>query len=336
MQATITFLLSEQAQRAAMVATGQPVTRKQSITIDVAAEDLQYYPIASDGSITVDLVNGTHIAAHRVNVGPFAGPPSIPDLVRAAIAEEEATKQKKQAERDENLADQLAAVERFMADPAMRVSTGAGYVYIGATRVDRDANEFHPACPRWEEMLPEAVRRNTIDADARKAKETDEQAAKVVKEEKDRAKEVAKTDFIRAWIAEHGTPSQQVRSASDMLCRDEAIRAMADATFARLSSVGTEYTKNLRPHHECTNEECNAEDCQVKYSVEDSVDCLSEGEYYRYAAIETAMPKAEYVLRTRSAVHDCSHSPSCTSGEIHTCLVKQPVGPLVLQREYVL
>lgn len=38
MQATITYLLSEQAQKAAILATGQPVARKQSTTIDVTEQ----------------------------------------------------------------------------------------------------------------------------------------------------------------------------------------------------------------------------------------------------------------------------------------------------------
>ena len=40
MQATVTYLLSEQAQRAQMAATGQPVARTQTMTIELTPGDL--------------------------------------------------------------------------------------------------------------------------------------------------------------------------------------------------------------------------------------------------------------------------------------------------------
>ena len=57
MQATITYLLTEQAQRAQMAATGQPVARKQVVVEELPLEFLAspYTAIAADGSITVDL-----------------------------------------------------------------------------------------------------------------------------------------------------------------------------------------------------------------------------------------------------------------------------------------
>ena len=55
MQATITYLLTEQAQRAAMAATGQPVSRKQIHTIEVTGADLPYLTVASEGQLSRDL-----------------------------------------------------------------------------------------------------------------------------------------------------------------------------------------------------------------------------------------------------------------------------------------
>jgi hypothetical protein len=55
MQATITYLLTEQAQRAQMAATGQPVARKQTMTIEVSAEDLPLLDVSHEGVAYLDL-----------------------------------------------------------------------------------------------------------------------------------------------------------------------------------------------------------------------------------------------------------------------------------------
>ncbi|MGB7602106.1 MAG: hypothetical protein WBM24_17490, partial [Candidatus Sulfotelmatobacter sp.] len=57
MQATITYQITEQAQRAAMAATGQPVTRKQTVTeqIDNGLVNHHLATVKSDGSIEFDL-----------------------------------------------------------------------------------------------------------------------------------------------------------------------------------------------------------------------------------------------------------------------------------------
>ena len=55
MQATITYLLTEQTQRAQMAATGQPVARKQTMTIDVPVEDLPLCKITETGEASIEL-----------------------------------------------------------------------------------------------------------------------------------------------------------------------------------------------------------------------------------------------------------------------------------------
>ena len=54
MQATVTYLLTEQAQRAQMAATGQPAARKQTMTIEVTADDLPLCKVAEDGTLSID------------------------------------------------------------------------------------------------------------------------------------------------------------------------------------------------------------------------------------------------------------------------------------------
>ena len=63
MQATIAYLLTEQAQRAQMAATGQPVARKQTTTEDIPS-DLITHPlvqIGESGEMLVDLSRDTGI-----------------------------------------------------------------------------------------------------------------------------------------------------------------------------------------------------------------------------------------------------------------------------------
>jgi hypothetical protein len=57
MQATITYCLTEAAQRAQMAATGQPIARKHTTLEDVPPEVLMspYCAISEDGCLTLDL-----------------------------------------------------------------------------------------------------------------------------------------------------------------------------------------------------------------------------------------------------------------------------------------
>ncbi len=61
----------------------------------------------------------------------------------------------------------------------------------------------------------------------------------------------------------------------------------------------------------------------------------TETEKLRAAATEllSAMETCHY-CSTHSASHDCQHSPNCGAGENHSVMVKVPVGPFTLQREY--
>ncbi len=63
MQATITYLLTEQAQRAQMAATGQPVARKQTHTIDITPEDLPLLDVDAEGRVYLDLATPVQISS---------------------------------------------------------------------------------------------------------------------------------------------------------------------------------------------------------------------------------------------------------------------------------
>ncbi len=77
--------------------------------------------------------------------------------------------------------------------------------------------------------------------------------------------------------------------------------------------------------------------CGIRFECEDKCDCLSESEFDRLSALKRSLPDtAVYVLRTRTAIHDCDHNPGCHHGTRHTVMAKITVGPFTLQREYVL
>ena len=61
MQATITYLLTEQAQRAQMAATGQPVARKQVKTVEITADQLPLLAMAEDGTPYLDISRSLEI-----------------------------------------------------------------------------------------------------------------------------------------------------------------------------------------------------------------------------------------------------------------------------------
>ena len=357
MNAVITYMLTEQAQRAQMAATGQPVARKQTVTVDVPTEDLNLMQVDADGTpfldltkaiTSLDLLNAAGIGAH-ISESPYTAiNVAEPDILaalklgRAKIAQAARTEQeKKAAAMAANLAEQMAAVEKFFSDPTARIQDrsaklGDNTYYIFSQRIAKVDFTDQPACPRFSELIAEAERRNAADNEARAAKQAEADRLNAEKEAKEAAKEAAKQEFLGNWIAGYGSQSQKARNAEGLLCRDEAIKALADATFTSVN--GTAYCTDFRPCVDCTCDDCH-DDCETRYEVKDSVDCLNEVEYERLGNLKASFISHDFmkfVLRTRTAVHDCDHSPKCSAGERHTCLVKATVGPFTLQREYAI
>jgi len=353
MQATITYLLTEQAQRAQMMATGQPVTRKQTTIEDIPAELLTspYAKIDEAGNLAFDLTrtvglnhdgsvsnsgNGCAAIYGVLEAIPESGLAALQQLIstvaaksrklqtewQAQIAREKAAAENKSAEL---AAKKLAAQQLladFVADPAAR-----------AIQID-SGTPYWIKLPGDVTLSRDLMGLDAISAVAKIARERGKQDADA-KAAKAAAKEQAKLDYLRIWIAEHGTPSQIARSAEGLLCRDEAIGALSESTFAPLDGF-LRYTNDSRPSPDCDREECDGEDCPVIHTVVDTVDCLCELPYATYAAIRAAMPGTTYVLRTHTAQHDCDHEGSCACDSNYSCMVKVTVGPFILQREYAL
>ena len=154
MQATITYLLTEQAQRAQMAATGQPVARKQVVVEELPLEFLAspYTAIGGDGSVTVDLTQSVRLNERGevsrgsnwtsiepgLDAQPESGCAALRSLIaalaakRASTAEQYRLRQSEIAEREQREnATRTAAreaqratnqqlIDAFLADPAAR------------------------------------------------------------------------------------------------------------------------------------------------------------------------------------------------------------------------
>lgn len=368
MQATITYLLSEQAQRAQMAATGQPVARKQVQLLDVVEKDLDLLDIDENGNPYLDITRkiGELRGNSRAAAMAIAGLDSVqaawhdtaevnhPDtnllalvlLGQAARAtRERAEKEKKERAEAEAKAKRVAKteeyrplIEAFLNDPNALAEQYYAYGSRDSTITVNGVKMSASVADGVYEAAQEAERRDT----ARK------KAAESAKAEAEAAKEKAKRGYLSAFLREHGTESQIERDQMDLLPREEGITALADFTFARLAAFAR-YTKESRPVPDCSDEHC--EECEINHTVEDEADSLTDAEWQSYRKIEDALddPRTDHldvpgrpthlvemVLRTHRSVHDCSHNDGCKPAENHGVMVKIKAGPFVLQREYEL
>lgn len=313
MQATITYLLTEQAQREQMAATGRAVARKQTATVEVAAPDLQYYPVAADGSIDVDLAGAMYVAGHRVasarGTPEFSAAPDIPSLIRARRAELEA-----------DLASQIAACQKFLADAAMRASTTAGYMWIAGAGVEvcQATNEYHLACPLYAEVEAEAIRRDRIDA-------ASEAVTRAAKKAADEVREAAKRAYIDSWIGEHADAQTRAQHEDGLLCRAAALRFIADSV---LDPVGPAFSYGKT----CPSRECPC-------SRDTDIDCIPRSLYAGWKAIQAKLPENSIFGFVKG--RRCLMKPDAgmfagdgdSAGPLEYAVeIQVPVGPFVFER----
>ena len=226
MQATITYLISAEAQRAQMAATGKPVARRQTTTEDVPAEWLtsHYCKISADGDVTFDLgvsvqineqgelsrgSNWTHIGP-ELDAQPASGLEALQTLTDAITAE---------------MVKQAAAY-------AVRQTEMAKLL---AQRKAEDAE------------------RNTRYAEEKRLKAIADDAAKAEEAERERAKSAA----IDAFIAASGDDLLIAQHAERMVCRNEIISRMAESVLAFL---GPECLDSVV----CEDSGCKCQDIVVK------------------------------------------------------------------------
>lgn len=231
MQATITYLLTEQAQRAQMAATGQPVARKQTVTVEITTDIFRdgtaagVLEIGADGSVTADLTYDRAIWGTKI-AGPIDTPSlsSDPlDYLTRRIADVLCAHKAHEQECAVAL-EQLRELHRqFLAGEAPNVKP---YRHGNIPALDHGIRYAPYYLPADDPLRAELDAWMT-------AREREQAAATRRKEADERAKEQAKTDAIAAWVREHGTDSQRARLADGLLPRKEVLTAMAEFAFAQ-------------------------------------------------------------------------------------------------------
>ena len=332
MQATITYLLTEQAQRAQMAATGQPVARKQTILEDVP-NDLATSPLVSineDGSASISLSSLPSITddgeINRYgNVGFLFS--RVPESGLAAVQEALADIDRRRADklaqiekrkRDAELmrVKEERAIDMFLADPDARGSaSGKGrimFVDADLTHLSRTGTGYTidlDHTERWREARTEIERRHDADVAAKEAAEA--------------AKEQAKQDYIAAWIAEHGDRDTRDQFAEGLLSRNAALTMIAEHCF---SSHGiSEAVKVSEP---CDDRECPC--------CDDTVETLPRRVYPAWREFKAKLPEGSKA--TFSKVRQCLRDEDWDGdGETaapayYTADLTVPCGPFQFER----
>lgn len=332
MQATITYLLSEQAQRAQMAATGQPVARKQTTTEDVPTEYLTspYCVIGANGEVIFDLTKTIGISDRgdigsynysgihgMLSVQPESGLAALAAKTKEVAAKSAELKSNyelaqrgeqeraKQLEWERNLkaAKLHPIIQAYLGDPSQRAEIDwTSALIIAGQRITADS-------------LPQADWR-ALDAETQRRKKLDEAA-----------KEQAKMQFLNEWVAdseEYFTDSATLKQqwADGLLCRAELLKIIADQTFADLALE--EHDPNI-----CKNRNCECSITDIK--------CLPLRSYPAWRAVKERLP--EGTVAEFEQVRECLRDEDgyCEDGQdasepYITALIKLPVGPFVFER----
>lgn len=349
MQATITYLLTEETQRAQMAATDQPVARKQMAVIDVPTEDLIYYPILADGTINIDLT-GNRSDELRHACKHYASVPDIPAFVRGQNAQKT------------RVAELISSADEAMAgDVDAMVASGNVYSQIeaiirGAIRtrikefevygdgaVPSEINPLYSKYPSsyFAEHAPLTVaaakRFSLREAAANDARSKREAESAALKKNEELAREKAKEQFISDWIAEHADGAIRQQYSDNLLCRAVAIDLIADSFFDAC---------NVPAESDCSGETCDSRDCPCTNKL---ITCLPIEIYPAWKAIKSTLPDG-YSVEFRK-VREClgqdpdvslaislelveqEHGEEETAGPtMYLATLKLPCGPFVFER----
>ena len=339
MQATITYLLTEQAQRAQMAATGQPVARKQQVSVEIRAEDLPLLQVTPEGIPYLDLsvqfppraaelkAAGAVVDEHGERGSSYiaftqeapdilavlqAGAAKVAERKAAKLAAEQAENELAHANGEHNRVQAEAAYQRFLADPNARIRVN--YQDLRSLVEDvRSPADWWPE--KHEGLCAEAQRRN--DADARAAKERATQI------------EQAKQDYIAAWIAQYGDEILRAQFADGLACRKSIISAIANGAFLAVG-VPAEAPDSVV----CRNSDCPCTDT--------TVDCLPTPIYERWRELHAKLPEGTTVEFSR--VRDClrdsedgswhgmEDEADSASPSYYVAALKMPHGPFTFER----
>ncbi len=304
MQATITYLLTEQAQRAQMAATGQPVTRKQQLTIDVTTpEDIAAFSVREDGTLYMDLSRISDLAPlhHKLYRAEAEGWRDIPphlsyfesgadllDQMRDDLATAKATREAK-AEQERLAKIAREEKERWKNDVVSRYHAAivrAGLGDLDAYRSRRAGSIPFPGIYEqfsaeldavglggavYEEVNFAACRAEYDQLLALIAEENTRQIAAI------NARNEAKIAFIGDWVAKHPDAELRQQHADGLLCRDEVISLIAEEAFV---AAGVPVEAGYDDTY-CRDNDCPCGETTLK--------CLPRGVYGAWKPIQAAL-----------------------------------------------
>jgi len=319
MQATITYLLTEQAQRAQMAATGRPVARKQSVVEELPPEFLAspYTAIAADGSITVDLTHAVWLNKRgevsrssfwtsiepELAAQPESGCAALRSLIAALAAKQASTAEQcrlrqseiaemaqrenatRTAAREARRATTQQLIDAFVADPAARA------VLIDSGTVDLGSGDNRVR-----------IHTDVMDADAIVA------LARVAKQRNDAdaaAKEALKTAVIDAFIAASRDAWLIEQHKEGLLCRKTIISRMATAA---LDACGL--PADCPDSIVCDNGECPCGDS--------TVDCIPPDIYRTWKAFTLPEGSKVEFHRVRNCLLRTDGEPDYERGDAET------------------
>jgi hypothetical protein len=312
MQATITYLLTEQAQRAQMAATGQPVARKQVLTVEVAPEDIDLFLIDEAGNLSLDAskwgyqdslaaagwkANGSETLAATPN------PDVIGDLKRGRAIREAEKLEKERITRENSEHNRRVteeAYKRFLSDPQAR---GDNY---GGPKVEGLLSPADWWPSQHEEFTAEIRRRSEADALAKKAAEEQ--------------KELAKQAFINEWIENNTDEETHQQHADGLLARKDALELIANST---LDPIAPKYVPRVCEDRDCA---CGRKD----------IDTLPRAIYPALKTLKAKLPPNSIIEmeRVRECLRDAdgfAEDKEATAPR-YAATIKVPVGPFVFER----
>jgi hypothetical protein len=290
-----------------MVATGQPVARKQTMTAEVEPADLKYFAISEDGAPYMDLTgNATKRGAITDAAMKAAGwetryipwtAPKIENPLDAAKRGEAILKEAAEqlaAKRALVNADLDADYAAFLADPTQRGRSEYNHIELmGRTYAVSSSSYYanvadattHPGVK--DGSIRKAIEaRDAADAREREAKATEAKAkaaeAKAAKEAEEAAKEEAKKEFRKSWIAQYGTDAQKQQYADNLFCKGAIHDMIADHAFKGL-------------HAFAMPEFCDDSDCPCGSRNES---CIPERQYALWLERKAALPEATATFRS--------------------------------------
>lgn len=318
MQATITYTLTEAAQRAQMAATGQPIARKQVHTIEIDPADIDMLKADEAGNLSAQ-IDRTHINYSYEGVAAVCEaqtPQAAWEAYRAAYRERQAAYEAKRLAEEEDAARRLRETEA--ADAAAAQWIDAKPAGTETWRIKDDAlAAAGVGRPNWNANLP------LVAAAIERLTQRNKEAAAAQKAAAE-AKAQAKQEYIASWIAEHGSADDREQFADGLLSRKTILSMIAARAFADLG---------IPEAFSYDDDFCRNSDCPCG---EQTLDVLTRKHYRAWKTLKAKLPEGstfDFHSVREHLGEDDAYEQGEQAGPAQTFVTLHvPVGPFVFDR----